>query len=196
MTGAQRLYALILSVGVGFAALAAIDHYQMAEVYEEANYSNANSLPSVAVLNDISQTFNTLRIWVSRHILHDDPVMKLETESDIARFRQQLEESYSKYETLIVDDNDRALLDNVKARVGNYYQKMEAILLASRAGDVALARDLYIDIANEGSAGNNAINELIAYNSRFAQDKAGHAHQVLEQANRISLVMTGLIALL
>lgn len=196
MTVAQRLYALILSVGVGFAALAAIDHYQMAEVYEEANYSNSNSLPSVAVLNDISQTFNTLRIWVSRHILHDDPVMKLETESDIARFRQQLEESYSKYETLIVDDNDRALLDNVKARVGNYYQKMEAILLASRAGDVALARDLYIDIANEGSAGNNAINELIAYNSRFAQDKAGHAHQVLEQTNRISLVMTGLIALL
>src|SRR5690606_6827393 len=42
----------------------------------------------------------------------------------------------------------------------------------------------------------NAINELIAYNSRFAQDKAGHAHQVLEQTNRISLVMTGLIALL
>src|SRR5690606_26536393 len=110
------------------AALAAISYYQMGKVYEEANYSNVNSLPSVAVLNDISLTFNTLRIWVSRHILHTDPAKKAETEADIERFRQQLDANYQKYEQLIADDTDRALLSNVKEKVGLYYPKMDAIL--------------------------------------------------------------------
>ena len=196
MTVAQRIYALILSASIGFAALAAISYYQMGKVYEEANYSNVNSLPSVAVLNDISLTFNTLRIWVSRHILHTDPAKKAETEADIERFRQQLDANYQKYEQLIADDTDRALLSNVKEKVGLYYPKMDAILAASRAGDVDLARDLYVDIANEARDGNNAINEIVAYNSKVAEDKAGHAQLVFEQGNRISLIMTALIVLI
>ncbi|PKO85134.1 MAG: methyl-accepting chemotaxis protein, partial [Betaproteobacteria bacterium HGW-Betaproteobacteria-12] len=176
--------------------MAAISYYQVEKVYEEANYTNVNSLPSIAVLNDISLTFNTLRIWVSRHILHTDPVMKLETEADIERFRQQLEANYQRYEQLIADDTDRALLNNVKEKVGLYYPKMDAILAASRAGDVDLARDLYVDIANEAKDGNNAINEIVAYNSKLAQDMAAHAQFVADQANRTSLVLTVLLLLM
>ncbi len=196
MTVAQRIYALIIGASVGFVALAMVSYYQVKEVYEEANYANVNSLPSVAVLNDISLTFNTLRIWVSRHILYNDPAKKLETELDIEKFRAQLDENYKKYEQFAIDDTDKALLDNVKQKVGLYYPKMDAILEASRQNKVDLARDLYIDIANEARGGNTAINELSAHNSKLAQDKAQHANEVFGGANRISLIATAILLLL
>src|SRR5690606_19584679 len=130
---------------VGFIVLALVSYQQVGDVFEEANYSNVKSLPSVAVLNDISLTFNTLRIRVSRHILHQDPARKLEAERDIADLRQNLNASYKKYEQLVFDDTDRALLQQVKEKVGLYYPKMDAILEASRQNRTELARDLYVD---------------------------------------------------
>ncbi|MDP2247176.1 MAG: MCP four helix bundle domain-containing protein, partial [Nitrosomonadales bacterium] len=196
MTVAQRIYALIIGASVGFIALAMVSYSQVKDVYEEANYANVNSLPSAAVLNDVSLNFNTMRIWVSRHILYNDPAKKLETELDIEKFRAQLDENYKSYEQFVTDDTEQALLDNVRAKLGLYYIKMDAILEASRQNKVDLARDLYVDIANEARGGNAAINELSAHNRQLAQEKAEHAEQVFSSANRISLIATIVLLLL
>ncbi len=190
MTVAKRVYALILGAFIGFIALASISYYQMGRVYEESNYASVNSLPSVAALNDVSLTFNNLRIWVSRHILYTDAGKKYETERDIEAFRQHLDETYAKYEEKISSDEERALFNDVKEKVGLYYPKMDAILSASRQGKVDLARDLYVDIANEAKLANQAIDALVLFNRELAASKAAQAQAAYQRANLISVLMT------
>jgi methyl-accepting chemotaxis protein len=176
MTVAKRLYLLIFSAAIGLVVLAGLGYYQIDKVFESANYGNANTVPSLTVLNNAMKSFSQVRVRLYRHVLNTDASKMDEIESKIKEAQDATAEAFKKYEPLISDDKDRQLLEANKALFAEYNQAIVPVLRLSRDNRTEQARDLMtVKAAPIAEKLNSAIEELIDYNEKLGQDGAKEA---------------------
>ena len=143
MTIAKRLYALILSVVLGLAALAGFSIYEMDRVYTAASYASVNTVPSLLTLHDAFVPFSQVRAAVWQHLSSKDAAARDKLEAEIVKARTAVGKALDLYEKEdITDDQDRTLLAADRAVLLRYDAMRDKVLALSKAGELDAARDL------------------------------------------------------
>ena len=143
MTIAKRLYALILSVVLGLAALTGFSIYEMDRVYTAASYATVNTVPSLLTLNQAFVPFTQMRTAVWQHMASKDAAARAKLEANIKEARAAVSQALDKYEKEdISDEQDKALLATDRAVLLRYDGVRDKVLALSKAGELDAARDL------------------------------------------------------
>ena len=133
MTIAKRLYALILSVVLGLAALAGFNIYEMDRVYTAASYATLNTVPSLLTLNQAFVPFAQMRTAVWQHMASKDAARRATLEAGIREARAAVGQALDKYEKEnLSDEQDKALLATDRAVLLRYDGVRDKVLALSR----------------------------------------------------------------
>src|SRR5574343_554542 len=127
MTIVQRLLILVGAAIAGLIALAGINYYQMNRVFEAANYGNANSIPSIMLLNHAMEDFSRVRVRGYRAALSSDPVEIEKIHEEAQSYRQKVARALGDYEKLVSDEQDRKLLEADKALLNEYNRGVDEV---------------------------------------------------------------------
>ncbi|MBW3500862.1 methyl-accepting chemotaxis protein [Janthinobacterium sp. NKUCC08_JDC] len=199
MTIAKRLYALILSVVLGLAALAGFGIYQMDRVYTAASYATVNTVPSLLTLNEAFVPFAQMRTAVWQHMASKDATGRAKLEAGIGEARAAVGKALDQYEKEdITDEQDRALLAADRAVLLRYDEVRDKVLALSKAGELDAARDLLVQnqpIIKElvdALAAHHRYNANLA--AKGAADGAAAAASARWIAIGLALAVTALVA--
>jgi methyl-accepting chemotaxis protein len=199
MTIAKRLYALILSVVLGLAALTGFGIYQMDRVYTAASYATVNTVPSLLSLNQAFVPFAQMRTAVWQHMASKDAARRDKLEAGIQEARAAVGKALDQYEKEdITDEQDRALLAADRAVLARYDTLRDKVLALSKAGELDAARDLLMQnqpIIKElvdALAAHHRYNENLS--ARGAADGAAAAANARWISIGLALAVTALVA--
>jgi methyl-accepting chemotaxis protein len=197
MTIANRLLMLVAVSVSCLALLAGLAAYQTERVYQAANFSNENVVPSMILLDKAILEMGRLRVRVYRHAVSEDPKIVADTEVKITEAKQALEKALKDYEAFLADEEDKRLLLAEKKDLAEYLKDVEQVLAVSRRGEHAAARDLMNKFAEHAEKTNNALVEHMNFNvalSKKGSDEAVAAKRAaLWQA--ITITVLAMLAL-
>ena len=199
MTIAKRLYALILSVILGLAALTGFGIYQMDRVYTAASYATVNTVPSLLALNQAFVPFAQLRTAVWQHMASKDAAGRAKLEASIREARAAVGKALDMYEKEdITDEQDRALLAADRAVLLRYDGVRDKVLALSKAGELDAARDLLMENQPIIKELVDALANHYQYNQSLGKKGAADAADAAASARWISigmaLAVTALVA--
>jgi methyl-accepting chemotaxis protein len=115
MNISKKMSLLVLSALAGILILSGVGQYEMATVYDAANYANENTVPSILVIDEAFTSMAKVRAQGWQLIQTPEGEQRDKLERQIAENRQVTNEKLTKYEPLISDDKDRELLAAVRA---------------------------------------------------------------------------------
>ncbi|WP_426088275.1 methyl-accepting chemotaxis protein [Janthinobacterium sp. PSPC1-1] len=190
MTIAQRLYALILSVVLGLAALTGFSIYQMDRVYTAAGYATVNTVPSLLTLNTAFVSFAQMRTQVWQHLAAKDPAVRGQLETSVRAARVAVGQALDKYEKEnLTDEQDRALLAADRAVLARYDSVREKVLALSGKGELDAARDLLMANQPIIKELTDALAAHHKYNEDVGNKGAADAATAVASARWISIVL-------
>lgn len=128
MNLSKQLYMMIFIMLIGISGVFFIGFTKMNTVYEETNYANVNSLPSINLLNEVMQNGYRLRLNIWEHISTEDTQSMKKSEEAIQKVKQNIDKSLSTYETMLSNDEDKALLIKDKEALAKAYTILENIM--------------------------------------------------------------------
>src|SRR4051812_10786373 len=102
-----------------------------------------NALPGLeasAKINALVQHNVTLLL---QHVLTTDPDGKQRIEAQFGQVKQQLDELFSRYESVISNDEERQLFDNLKQARTGWLAAKDIVLAPSRKNEEREAAELY-----------------------------------------------------
>jgi methyl-accepting chemotaxis protein len=201
MTVSQRMYLLVGTAVLGLLMVAGVGMYQLNKTYNTTNFGNINLIPSYQLLSEIGGNFASLRVQAYVHILTTGEAGKREVEQKIGDVRNKLEEGIKKYTTdgclgvsCIADDHEKALFDDIKARLTDYDVTRLKLMELSRANRTqdALA---FIEAQAAPAAGklNEAIAADYAYNAELAKKSSDEGAATKSMATMLSIVIVLLV---
>ncbi len=200
MTVIRKMIVLLTAAALGILILGGTGLYQMKRIYEVTNYTNANTVPSILVIDEAAVPAAALRTQVWQHMAQSDSGRMAEIEQRIAANRQKVSDALKRYESLVSDDKDRALLAADFKALADYDQLREKVMGLSRANRNNEARDLLMD--NQAVLGRiaEAFDDHRQYNAelgkRAAEDAANTQSSAIWLAAVISLVtLVGVIVI-
>ncbi|HSW03990.1 methyl-accepting chemotaxis protein [Aquabacterium sp.] len=189
MTIAKKMALLVLFALLGILLLAGVAQYQMARVYETANYANVNTVPSILVIDEAFAPMAVLRAQVWQHLAQSEDARMSEIEKSMTDNRRAIDDALKKYEGLLSDDKDKALLAADRAALADYDGLRDKALGLSRQNKNAEARDLLM--ANLAVAGKvwDAFQAHRKYNEDLGRKAAEEAVAVKAAATLIALLV-------
>jgi methyl-accepting chemotaxis protein len=191
LTVGNKLAGLVVAALVGLLITAGALTYQMGRVYDAANYTNVNLIPSMVVLQQISARHAAVRLRLWQHIAAPTDADMADLDAQMVKLRSELEERYQKYEKDVVSDaRDRELLKIEWDALKRYDELRERVLVLSRRHQKMAARDLIN--ANLALAGRSveAIEDHIQYNTELSNRATSDAAAARGQAYLTSLVVS------
>ncbi|AHJ13429.1 methyl-accepting chemotaxis protein [Sulfurospirillum multivorans] len=175
-----------------------ISFIKMNTVFEETNYSNVNSLPSVFVLNNAMQEAYRLRLYVWEHISQSDQKEWERVEGNIEKAKISLKESLKAYELLFSNDQDKVFFSKDNEAVERYFSLLETLTILSREQKQteinAMVSSNKLIIQNL----THVFEEHMKYNFELAKNEADHAMDEKQKAIYIMIFvsMASMITLL
>ncbi|MBV5277674.1 MAG: methyl-accepting chemotaxis protein, partial [Campylobacteraceae bacterium] len=190
MSISKQLYILIFVFIFGICSVYFIGATKINTVYEETNYANVNSLPSVFILNDTMQNGYRLRLNLWEHITHDDPKEKIKREEAIQKVNASINTSLKQYETMLSDDKDKAFLSKDREALAKALQVIEAVSKISRENKTIEAAELLNKNRPLLLAFTKSLDEHMHYNETVANEQSSHAKQQKESAEQLMLLLS------
>jgi methyl-accepting chemotaxis protein len=172
MTLAQRLIILIGASILSLLLLTGINYQQMNKVYDSANYSNDNIVPSILVLDQATLELGHLRVAIYRHAMSTDPQKKTELEGAITKTRTAIAKAFKDYEPLVSDDQDRSLLSADQSAFTEYNKGIDHALETSRGNQHDEAQELLNKYSSLGEKLNNNLAAHMKYNETLGKKSA------------------------
>jgi len=195
MSITQRFGLLTFIAALGLTGLASFSLHQMERIFTVANFANANSLPSVLVLDDAYKEAMTIEGLLWQHIAMTDADKMTAIEQKLSLSTSALLNTLEKYEKdgLIVNERDHALLiadyaaqsalNTLRANVVNFSK--------SKKKDAALK--LMLDGQSTFSNLGDAMQAHRILNYDLGRHSAGEAESTLQYAMRFHMVITALV---
>lgn len=187
MTLAQRLMLLIGVSIFNLILLAGINYQQMGKVYEAANFSNVNVVPSLLLLNKATQEFGRIRVRTYRHVLTTDAQKMGEIEQTIKAARSDMEKALKDYEPLVSNQEDGRLLADEQAALVEYNKSMDRVLELSRNNRKEDARESLIKYAPQSEALNATLTAHMKYNEELGKKSAAEGVTAKQFATQIAV---------
>ena len=176
MTVKAKMTVLLLAALVGIVALSVMSQYQANRIYVSASYGTVNSVPSLIVLDEAFSELSALRTLLWQHLAQSDAAVKNELEQKMTLNVQKIEQALVKYQSLLSDEKDTALLAADRAALAEFEQLRAKAVALSRDRKATEARDLLM--ANQAAAGKvwDSFNAHRSYNETLSKQAAEEAN--------------------
>lgn len=191
MSVTRKMFLLVMSVLLGILILAGTGQYQMTKVYDSANYSNVNVVPSLVQLDKAYAPLANLRVQLWQHIAMQDVNQKVALEDQMRSELQAIEEGLKGYEQFLADDKDRVLLAADRSALAEYESlRVKVISLSKTNPDQA--RELLL--ANRGIArkADDSFNAHRQYNIDLGNKASADAAASMHSATILSIVIAAI----
>jgi len=192
LTVVKKMTLLVCTALLGIGLLALLNHQQMGKVYEAANYSTVNSVPSLVALDELRAHFSSLRIGIYRHLVSVDSATQEAIKREIDEDRAEVEKAAQIYRRLVSDETDKSFFDQEIALYEQYVAGLDALLMRSSVNGTEVVQDLAQDsraIARQFEA---LLDEHFAYNVDLAKKAAALSETIRDGAFTLSLSVFGL----
>ncbi len=195
MTIAQKMISLVASALIGILLLAGLSQYQIANVFEKANFANVNTVPSLKYLGNIRMNIMFIRLSVSQNAEMKTVDEKTASEEKMKKYISAADAGFKDYESTIANDTDRKMYEKELDLYKKYMEILPSILAASKAGKVD--ENLRLREISRGFSGGSidAINDHLAYNIQLGQEGAQAAQATKAKAVTTSIVISGVTLL-
>jgi methyl-accepting chemotaxis protein len=193
MSVANRMYLLIAIAAAGLLSITGVSYFQMNRIYEDTNYANVNSIPSVQVIDKALAEFEHLNSLIWQHMLNTDNNKMHAIENQVAETHKQLTDTLESYTKEISGVEDKAMLDQDLAMLSEYDQMGSAVLTLSLSNKKNDARDTLLASADKINQVQNALKQHREYNFKLGKDSADKAAQTRQSVALMMLLVAGLI---
>ena len=182
----------------GFLAVAAVAALvgifaivQMGSISDRSGYAGINSLPSVALIDQIGSDQQTYREDQLQHVIATDQATMTSYETAMTALASTINTEIDSYSSIVSDDTDRALWQTNKTDWANYISQSQNFLALSQAlktTDAAAvldgqAKTTFAQSTTDGNA-------WVTYNQKLAANGIAEAASTYNQA---VMVMIGLL---
>ncbi|ACT47381.1 methyl-accepting chemotaxis protein [Methylotenera mobilis] len=133
LTVANRITLLILATSLGLVFLVGANIYLINDVFQKANFSTINTVPSLASLGEANSLFQRARINLIRHTTATDIQAKQKLELAFEDRKALSLKAFKTYETTLVGAKDKELYDQEKKLLEDYFSKVPKIFELSRS---------------------------------------------------------------
>ncbi|TAK88745.1 MAG: methyl-accepting chemotaxis protein [Aquabacterium sp.] len=197
LTVTQKFALLVMSALIGVAVLAGVASVQMKKVYEAANFSYVNVMPSVLTLDEAASSIATMRARAWQQVADHDKERIHELDQTIAELARKAEDSFKKYEPLIADDKDKALLAADRAAMVDALAVFRASSDFAHAGKQEEAAEWQIKNRPLVAKLGVVLDEHRQYNLELAKKGSEEAQATQQSANITGLIVaaTTLVAI-
>jgi methyl-accepting chemotaxis protein len=178
MTVTRKMLLLVGTALIGVLLLAATGLYQMQRIFETTNYTNVNTVPSILIVDEAAAPAAVMRTQVWQHMAQTDAGRMAEIEHRITSNRQKVADALKKYEGLISDEKDKALLAADQKALADYDALREKAVALSRANRNQEARDLLMENQMILQRLGEAFDDHRQYNAELGKRSADEALQV------------------
>ena len=194
MTVAKKMMLLIFTAIVGLVGLAVMGSIQMNNVFEAANYSTINSVPSLIQLDEARKHTLRYRIMVNRHIMNTDATIMNEIEAKIEEHKKGAYDSLDKYlSCCITDDKDKTMVMLVRSKFDEYVAAVNPALELSRANKNEQARDALNKASVISDETAKALNADVDYNIELAKNGADQAIAIKSHASNVAMIVAAVV---
>jgi len=195
MTVMRKMILLVAVAMLGLISLAWIGQSSMTTVYEKTNFANVNTVPAIINLEKAIESLGRLRIRTYRHVLATDPVMMADIEAKLNESKANVLAAFNAYESGVIDDKDKLLLDDDVAAFNDYMVGVEKAVEASRQNQQDKARDVLVQYAKQAEKINAALNKHMDYNIEMAKKAATEAVNAKASATNTANILATVIVL-
>ena len=192
MSVSKKMILLVLSGILGALLLAGVAMFQTKRVFTAANYANLNSVPSILTLSQAVEQFGRWRVRIYRQRQAENDVERSQEQDKGNNNRELLFTALKKYESLVSDEKDRALLAADRAALAEYEAALAKFMVLRESGKVDEAKAQLNLTAALSHKINAAFDEHMQYNAELARTGAESAVTVEQSA---IVMLSGILAL-
>ncbi|MDD3466080.1 MAG: methyl-accepting chemotaxis protein [Campylobacterales bacterium] len=198
MTISKQLILLVLSALIGMITMFGIGYIKIGNVYEETNYCNVNSIPSITTLAAMTANVTTLRVTIWQYVVQTNEARAKDIEPRREKAKKALEENLKKYEKLVSDDKDRALLKADIDALAKYDELTSKAIELCKNGKELEARDLLTNAREVVTNVGKVFEDHMKYNVELANQGSvvAASEKSSASAQMIVLAIITLIALI
>ncbi|QIR74971.1 methyl-accepting chemotaxis protein [Sulfurospirillum diekertiae] len=193
MTISKQLMILLSIAIIGTCAIFGISMKELDKVYEETNYSNVNSLPSILILNDITVDALRLRLVLWEHISQEDKGSNDKSATGIKTSLANISKLLKNYESFVSDDKDRDMLSKDITSFEQYATIAQEVIKLSETGHKLEAGNFLNKSRPTLKNFTAALDAHMKYNSDIAKDSATTAAHEKQSANAIMIILSLII---
>ncbi len=190
MTVAKKMLLLVATALLGIIILAGAAQVQINTVFEQANYSNDNVIPSMNLLSEIQNNVYRFRIRLSRFVLNTDPAQIEKLESDLNKAMNDARNGIKKYEEFLANDKDKALFAADKKFFESFVGHLPGILAAAKKGQTDAALVLMEKSGDDARSLATALEDHAAYNTELADNSKNNALVTKSKAAVLSITIS------
>nr|WP_087692562.1 methyl-accepting chemotaxis protein [Pseudomonas sp. PE-S1G-1] len=172
---------------------------QMAKLRESATVIEDSWMPSIETVHDSAAFIASIRLEALRLLTTDESRVRDNSKSLISKEQADLQESFKQYETLVVNEQDAEMLNQLKSTVSTYMSIMGQMIQLVDQDQQQQAMDLLNSrLAPQGLVLNKSLGDLITFNQKGVQEAAESAAQMYYSAQWIVglIIITALLATL
>lgn len=192
MTVAKKMLLLVATALLGIIILAGAAQVQINTVFEQTNYSNENVIPSMQLLSEIQSNVYRFRIRLSRFVLNTDPAQFEKLEADLNKAMNDANNGIKKYESMVADEKDKALLASDKQFFNKFMGQIPAILAAAKKSQTDVALALMEKSGDDARSLATSLEEHAAYNTDIANNSKNTALATKSKAAIFSIVIASI----
>jgi methyl-accepting chemotaxis protein len=194
----HRLIALIVTAIVGLVLMGGNGVWQLQRINTSLHEISGNALPSIIVLGEAHTHFLETRVALLNHVIETDIAKLPELEKQVRDSLKATQDSLTKYEPLVSDDDDKQQLAADRAAVEVYAKLLNEALFNSSNNEKAFAVELIRSKLRP--AGQNALDAFEKHmkdNVEWSQQQEKAADVIFANARLLSLfIAVGAAALL
>ncbi|MBX9936416.1 MAG: MCP four helix bundle domain-containing protein [Burkholderiaceae bacterium] len=198
LTITKKMSLLAGSALLGIVLLTGLAHENMGRVFEAANFSNENTVPSLTMLMAAQKHFLTYRRNFNRLVLTDTEAGWVELENLIRKDREGVAQALKEYEKeAIADDKDRALLQQLSKQYADYDAQVTQLNQDVRrhGPDSELVKTKIAAARKTGDQAEKALEEHVDYNVVLGKKGMTEAVTVKDRALTISMLIAAITLL-
>lgn len=185
---ARRLMMLNLAAAVALFAVTGFGVYQTRRVYDAASYGTENTVPSLFVLDGALKAYNAMTLLTIQDVAATDAQTIQRIEQQIAAQRKAVSAQLDRYEAIVSDDKDRAMLAADREADDRSSKLRDQVLALSRDGKKQEADALVNGALAEAINGvEAALESHRAYNGELSKQQAAQARAMIDNANLLEI---------
>ena len=202
---AQKMLLTTMTALLGVGLMTLIGQVEMNRVFDAANFSNVNAVPSLVVLDNLRESFLTSQIELGRLLESSQSASSADLNARLTAQRLHVRNSLSLYEkdgcqgaSCIADDDDRHLLDQERELWQTLDREIdELVAQAQKAEHEPSAGRASIDsFRRESAAFLDLVSRHIELNVNIATRSAGEAIAIKLRALYLMLAIAAAMVLI
>ena len=189
-----KIYLLVLIAMLGLVSITGVGQYEISKVFDSANFTTVNVMPSFNTIYKIKNSFRQIQISSRDYLLSKDTNERANLDQTIADEDANITKLLDYYERELLSDNeDKELLDQDRDALKRWLVVIEERMALARQGKEAEAYASVTTSRTIQAAVEQAFEDHIKYNEKLAVTSSAHAAAIKTEAIWIAISATALL---